>query len=435
MDKSTKILRRLQLLHPKKIDLSLDRLNRLLEKLDRPHLKIPPTIHIAGTNGKGSVTSFLRSILENANYDVHTYTSPHLIRFNERIRLNSELINNYYLNTLLEECEYYNNGEQITFFEITTAAAFLAFSRIKSDIVLLETGLGGRFDATNIIQDKICSVITPISMDHMNFLGSNIEKIAKEKLGIVKNSKKTILSQQSLLVRQLARLEVRKRKVKLLEEGVNWRIKKQNLEKKIFSFCFEKSNYEFKFPRLVGQHQIENASTAIATILSMDKNNISTKNIEKGILTATWPARMQNLKNGKLASFIGDKFEIRLDGGHNLDASNILKKMIRNWTNDNIFLIIGMMVGKEPTKFIEKLINNLSGIFLLPIPNQQYIQPYEIKDDINKKLNTKIPIECSLDIKEVLKRIKKNFSSGKIMICGSLYLAGEVLKEDGYIID
>ena len=187
MEKSKKILRRLELLHPKKIDLSLKRLRILLKKLGNPHLSLPPTVHIAGTNGKGSTTSFLRSIYENSNLNVQCYTSPHLINFNERIRINSRLISNNYLNVLLEECEFYNKGEEITFFEITTAAAFLAFSRANSDILILETGLGGRFDATNIVEKKICSVITPISMDHMSFLGSTISLIAKEKFGIVKN--------------------------------------------------------------------------------------------------------------------------------------------------------------------------------------------------------------------------------------------------------
>ena len=179
MDRSKKILKRLELLHPKRIDLSLSRLRFLLEKLGNPQNRLPPTIHIAGTNGKGSTTAFLRSIFETAKFNVHCYTSPHLIKFNERIRINSRLISNDYLNMLLEECEFYNNGEEITFFEITTAAAFLAFSRINSDILILETGLGGRFDATNIIEKKICSVLTPISKDHMNFLGSKINQIAR----------------------------------------------------------------------------------------------------------------------------------------------------------------------------------------------------------------------------------------------------------------
>ena len=435
MDKSTKILKRLELLHPKKIDLSLKRLVNLLKKLDNPHLKLSPVIHVAGTNGKGSVTSFLRSIFEFSNYKVHTYTSPHLINFNERIRINSKLISNNHLSSLLEECEYYNKGEEITFFEITTAAAFLAFSRIESDIILLETGLGGRFDATNVVENKICSVITPISMDHMNFLGSTIQRIAKEKLGILKNSKKIILSKQHSTVRKLARVEARRMKVELFEEGLNWKIREKNFMKKNFSMFFERTNYNFNFPKLFGEHQIDNASTAVATVLSLRRKDILNKNINEGIISAQWPARMQNLKNGNLSSYMGKNFEIWLDGGHNLEASNIIKKIIGKWKQENIFLVIGMMIGKDPNSFIKKLIKSLSAIFLLPIPDHQYIRPYEIKKIIKKEINSKISIECYLDIKEVLKIIKKSYPSGKLVICGSLYLAGEILKQDGFKIN
>ena len=212
MNKSDKILKRLELLHPKKIDLSLIRIRKLLSKMNNPHLNLPKIIHIAGTNGKGSVTSFLRSIFESAGLQVHTYTSPHLIRFNERIRINSKLISNRELSLLLEECESFNKGEPITFFEITTAAAFLAFSRSKSDIVLMETGLGGKFDATNMIERKVCSVITPVSMDHMNFLGTTITKIAQEKIGILKNSENVIISKQQKSVRRILRSEIKKKK-------------------------------------------------------------------------------------------------------------------------------------------------------------------------------------------------------------------------------
>jgi len=435
VDKSIKILKRLELLHPKKIDLSLKRLQRLLDKLDNPHLKLSPVIHVAGTNGKGSVASFLRSIFEFSNYKVHTYTSPHLINFNERIRINSKLISDDHLNTLLEECEYYNKAEEITFFEITTAAAFLAFSRIESDIIILETGLGGRFDATNVVENKLCSVITPISMDHMNFLGSTIEKIAKEKLGILKNSKKIVLSKQHSVVRKLARFEAKRMKMELFEEGSNWKVREKNFIKKNFSMFFEKANYNFNFPKLFGEHQIDNASTAVATVLSLGRKDILSKNINQGILSAKWPARMQNLKNGNLSSYMGKNFEIWLDGGHNLEASSVIKKIIEKWKKENVFLVIGMMIGKDPYSFIKKLIRNLSSIFLLPIPDHQYIRPYEIKNNIKKNINSKISIECSLDIKEVLKIIKKNYPSGKLLICGSLYLAGEVLKQDGFKIN
>ncbi len=434
MDKSTKILKRLELLHPKRIDLSLNRIKNLLKKLDNPHLNLPPIIHVAGTNGKGSVTSFLRAIFENAKLKVHTYTSPHLIRFNERIRINSKLISNYDLTLLLEECEHLNKGEPITFFEITTAAAFLAFNRIKSDIVLLETGLGGRFDATNVVEKKVCSVITPVSMDHMNFLGSSLESIAKEKLGILKNSETSVISKQRLPVRKLVRLETKKKKIKLYEEGLDWKIIEKDFKNKKFSITFLESKFQFQFPSLQGEHQIDNASTAIATILSLKNKAITHQAINKGLLSASWPARMQKLNNGKLSLMLGKKFEIWLDGGHNIEASHVLKKTIDQWKDQEVFIILGMMVGKDPVGFLKKIKRNISYLFLLPISDHQYIQPYEIKDRIRSKLDANMKIECTLEIREALRIIKRQYSSGKILICGSLYLAGQVLKEDGFKI-
>ena len=435
MDKSNKILKRLELLHPKKIDLSLIRIKKLLKKMNNPHLNLPEIIHIAGTNGKGSVTSFLRSIFETSKLKVHTYTSPHLIRFNERIRINSELISNYDLNLILEECESFNKGEPITFFEITTAAAFLAFSKFNSDVILMETGLGGRFDATNIIEKKKCSVITPISMDHMNFLGNSIMKIAKEKTGILKNSEISIISKQKTSVRKIIRAEAKKLKIKLYEEGVNWKILDKNSEEKKFILNFENIQYKFNFPKLYGEHQIENASTAIATALSLKHEKVKINNINQGLLNVSWPARMQKLDNGKLSSFIGPNFEIWLDGGHNIDASNMLKNIFNNWDNNaDIFMVMGMTIGKNPQSFLNKIIKRISGLFLLPIANHQYIQPYEIKRNIKSAFKLPFEIECCLDIIEALKIIKKNRTNGKIIICGSLYLAGEILKEDGFKI-
>ena len=212
MSKSEKILRRLENLHPKQIDLSLNRIKVLLKRLGNPEKKLPPTIHVAGTNGKGSTLAFLRSIFEENNYKVHVYTSPHLINFNERIRLNSKIITNDFLIQLLEECEFYNKNEPITFFEITTAAAYLAFSKIPSDVLLLETGLGGKYDATNVIKTSMCSVLTPISMDHMNFLGNSIKSITKEKVGIFKNNVPAVISKQNIESFEIINKESQKKK-------------------------------------------------------------------------------------------------------------------------------------------------------------------------------------------------------------------------------
>lgn len=433
MEKSRKILRRLELLHPKKIDLSLERLRRLLNKLNNPHLRLPPVIHIAGTNGKGSVTSILRSIYETSKLNIQCYTSPHIIKFNERIRINSKLITNDYLNILLEECEFYNKGEEITFFEITTAAAFLAFSRVNSDLLILETGLGGRFDATNIIEEKICSVITPISMDHMNFLGSKISLIAREKLGIVKNSERVIISKQKSYVKYLIRTYLKKINTVSHEEGKDWKVLKKDYKKRKFLMNFREKNYEFNFPSLYGDHQIENASTAISTALSIKNFNISNESINSGLLKTNWPARMQKLK-GKLSKKAGKRFDIWLDGGHNLDASEMLSKIVNNWEEKKIILIIGMINGKDPINFLNKLIGNISLLIILPINDHQCLMPYEIKNLVIKKFNPDFDIECCLNIEEAIVVTEKKFSGGKILVCGSLYLSGEILRADGYKI-
>ena len=433
MEKSRKILRRLELLHPKKIDLSLERLRRLLNKLNNPHLRLPPVIHVAGTNGKGSVTSILRSIYETSKLNVQCYTSPHIIKFNERIRINSKLITNDYLNILLEECEFYNKGEEITFFEITTAAAFLAFSRVNSDLLILETGLGGRFDATNIIEEKICSVLTPISMDHMNFLGSKISLIAREKFGIVKNSERVIISKQKSYVKYLIRTYLKKINTISHEEGKDWKILKKDYKKRRFLMNFREKDYEFNFPSLYGDHQIENASTAISTALSIKNFNISNESINTGLSKTNWPARMQKLK-GKLSKKAGRGFDIWLDGGHNLDASEMLSKIVNNWEEKKIILIIGMINGKDPINFLNKLIHNISLLIILPINDHQCVMPYEIKNLVIKKFNPDFDIECCLNIEEAIVVTEKKFSGGKILVCGSLYLSGEILRADGYKI-
>ncbi len=430
MDKSKKILKRLELLHPKKIDLSLNRLKKLLKKLGDPHIKIPPTIHIAGTNGKGSVTSFLRSIFENAKYNVHTYTSPHLVRFNERIRLNSKIIKNNLLSSLLEECEDLNNGEEITFFEITTAAAFLAFSRNKSDLVLIETGLGGRFDATNVIENPLCCIFTPISMDHMNFLGTTLKSIANEKLGVMKKNSITILARQKNLVKKLIRKEAQMKSNLVFEEGKDWKV--TNIKKNSFIFQFKNKEYEFSRPSLYGHHQIENASTAIASVMSQKKFKIQERLINKSIRNTSWPARMQNLNSGKLKKKIGNNFEIWLDGGHNIHASEIISEILDNWNDESLILVLGMVKGKDPINFLKKLINKLNLLIILPIDDHQYIQPYEIKNNISKFFKKKIDVYCCLNVDEAIELIKKKVFRGKVLICGSLYLAGQTLESDGY---
>ena len=365
--------------------------------------------------------------------NVHTYTSPHLIKFNERIRINSTLVNNKYLSSLLEECEDKNNGESITFFEITTAAAFLAFSRINSDLLLLETGLGGKYDATNIIRNSLCSIITPISMDHMNFLGTDLLKIASEKIGILKKKSLIVLSKQKKSVRQFIRNEVKKKQAILFEEGIHWRIAK--ILKNSFILNFFGNDYEFKKPSLHGNHQIENASTALASVLAIKNFKLEMKKINLGIKNTVWPGRMQNINNGKLKKIVGENFDLWLDGGHNVHAGEILFTEIDKWKNSKIILILGMVSGKDPVKFLKKIVNKISLLILLPIDDHQYIHPYKIKESLNKNLKGLKEIEICVNINEALRIVLNKFRKGKILICGSLYLAGQVLKNDGFKIN
>tara|TARA_B100001121_G_C18685747_1_gene620630 strand:- start:1012 stop:2319 length:1308 start_codon:yes stop_codon:yes gene_type:complete len=431
---SKDILNRLELLHPKKIDLSLNRLKILLRNLGNPHLKISPVIHIAGTNGKGSVTAFLRSIFESFGLKVNVYTSPHLRKFNERIRLKSKLISTKFLHELLEECEEINKGKQITFFEITTAAAFLAFSRKKADILILETGLGGRFDATNVIKNSICSVLTPISIDHTNLLGNSLSKITREKLGIIKPNSMAVISNQNDLVKKLIRNYAKKNKVEIFQEGKDWRVIKKDFSNKVFHFECQGKSFKLPFPKLFGEHQIDNAATAVATYLYQNFFPINMKAIRDGIVKTNWPARMQKLDSGRLSKFTGRNFEIWLDGGHNIHACEAVSQVFQEWKDEKIFLVIGMVEGKDPINFIKKLSDQIETVSILPINNHQYIHPNKIKNILNKKPNGKLKIQCCTGIFEALEEIKNNYISGKIMICGSLYLAGEVLAKDGYLI-
>ena len=430
MKKSEQILKRLESLHPKQIDLSLDRTLNLLNKIGNPQNKLPPTIHVAGTNGKGSTIAFLRSIFEANNYNVQVYTSPHLINFNERIRINSKIISNELLINLLEECEFYNKKNPITFFEITTAAAYLGFSRIKSDILLLETGLGGKFDATNVIPTTICSVITPISMDHMSFLGNSIKSITKEKVGIFKKNIPAVISEQNEEAIQVIRDESQRKKVKLYEYKKYWKVNQIN--KRSFKLKIGNELFKVPMPNLFGDHQIYNSGTAMTVAKVQEHLTLQDKLIFDGIKKTFWPARMQKIESGKLKNISGRDLEIWLDGGHNEHASNMLLNNLKKWKEENLFLIFGMLNNKEPKEFLDKVINYFQSIYVVPIINHLFITTEQIKEIYKEK--NKI-IKSSLSVNEALKNLRGENKKGKIIICGSLYLAGDVLKENGTLIN
>ena len=373
--KSIEILNRLQLLHPKQIDLSLERLIKLLKKLGNPHLKIPPTIHIAGTNGKGSTVTFLRYILEQHGFTTHTYTSPHLIKFNERIRIRSKIISNNLLSSLLEECERCNSKNPITFFEITTAAALLAFSREKADFLILETGLGGKYDATNVVENKICNVLTPISLDHMGFLGNSLRSITNEKIGILKNSTQTVISPQKSVVNKIIENFAIEKKIKLFSYQKTWEIMKIDEKRQKFFYRFFNEINEYSVPNLFGKHQIFNSALALTVFKIICKDKINHTLVSKALKKTRWPARMQKLSNGPLNQLSGKEFELWLDGGHNDEAGILLSKTLKKWKKDEIFLIVGMVKGKTPKKFIDHLMPYLKCTVVIPVEGHQFISP------------------------------------------------------------
>ena len=432
MPNSIEILNRLQLLHPKQIDLSLERLVKLLRKLGNPHLKIPPTIHIAGTNGKGSTVTFLRYLLEEHGFTTHTYTSPHLIEFNERIRIRSKIISNKLLNSLLEECEKCNSKNPITFFEITTAAALLAFSREKADFLILETGLGGKYDATNVVENKICNVLTPISMDHMGFLGNSLRSITNEKIGILKNSTQTVISPQKSVVNKIIENFAIQKKIKLFSYKKTWEITKIDEKRQKFFYRFFDEINEYSIPKLFGKHQIFNSALALTVFKTICKDKINHSIVNKALKKTKWPARMQKLSNGPLNKLSGEEFELWLDGGHNNEAGILLSKTLEKWKKEEIFLVVGMIKGKTPKKFIDHLMPYLKCTVVIPVEGHQFISPKKI---VNFYKGSGEKIIVKENIEQSIKYISKNFLGGKIIICGSLYLAGNILKKNKFRIN
>ncbi len=323
---SDDILERLLTLHPKLVDLSLGRIERLLAALDHPERKLPPAVHVTGTNGKGSVLAFVRAMLEDAGYRVHVYISPHLARFHERIRLAGELISEPDLRDVLEHCERANGHLPITFFEITTAAAFVAFARTPADILLLENGLGGRLDATNVIERPLATAITPVSLDHQNFLGDTLAKIAFEKAGIIKRGVPCVLGPQPDEALKVIRARAGELSAPLIETPGGWTSERTpdgltvTVGDKVLSL---------PAPVLAGPHQTANAGQAVALALALQGFELTEKNIAAGLANAQWPARLQRLKSGPVLDAVPADWEVWLDGGHNPSAGDAVSAHAR----------------------------------------------------------------------------------------------------------
>ena len=418
-------------LHPKIIDLGLERVQTLLDRLGNPERRLPPVVHVAGTNGKGSVIAYLRAMLEAAGYQTHVYTSPHLVRFHERIRLAGRLIEEQALIDLVEECERANKGEQITFFEITTAAAFLAFTRMPADILLLETGLGGRVDATNVVAAPVATVLMPISFDHMQFLGDTLAKIAFEKAGIIKQGRPVIVAPQPPEAAEVFARRAAECAAPLFRHGSEWSFAVDG-----DGFTYQDAGGKMRLPKpaLAGRHQVANAATAVATARRLEGFAIGPEQIAAGLRQAEWPARMQHLRKGPLVAMLPPGWELWLDGGHNEEAGQIIAGMIDDWRGEAqkpVSLIFAMLSTKEPVAFLRHLAPVAEDLSAVAIPGDHSSLP--AADSVAFARQVGLPAEAFESPAKALAAIIARHGSAprRVLICGSLYLAGTILAENG----
>ena len=408
--------------HPKIIDLTLDRVHRLLAALDHPERRLPPVIHIAGTNGKGSTQAMIRAGLEAGGDKVHAYTSPHLARFHERIRLAGELISEPALTALLDECVEANGGEEITFFEITTCAAFLAFARTPANWTLLEVGLGGRLDATNVVDQPALTIITPVSLDHVDFLGDTVGKIAGEKAGILKRGVPVVVGPQS--DEGLAVIEARAARLgaPVLAYGQQWNVWE---ERGRLVYQDENGLLDLPLPNLPGPHQIQNAGAAIAALRALGRDEAA---CEAAVTRAVWPARMQRLKTGPLVD-LAPKVELWLDGGHNPAGGEAVAATLARMPVRETHLICGMLNTKDVAGYMRPLAGHVTQLHAVSIPGEKNTLPAEVTRDA--ALSVGIPAEAAPSVAGALAEIAAKSPEARVLICGSLYLAGAILRENG----
>ncbi|MGB0630319.1 MAG: bifunctional folylpolyglutamate synthase/dihydrofolate synthase [Alphaproteobacteria bacterium] len=415
------VLERLTALHPKLIDLGLGRTERLLAALGNPERSLPPVIHVAGTNGKGSTIAFMRAIARAAGLRVHVYTSPHLVRFNERIVLDGAAIGEDALLGILEECEAANGGGPVTFFEITTAAAFLAFSRTPADLLLLETGLGGRFDSTNVLASPAVTVITPVSMDHMSFLGDTIAKIAFEKAGILKPGVPGVIAPQTPEALQAIEARAREIDVDLSIAGIDWA---SGPVAGGMIFQDEEGEIHLPPPALAGAHQAINAGTAIAALRCWNAGFWGLEEFSEGVSTASWPGRLQHLKTGALADTLPDGWQLWLDGGHNPSAGAALAETVSAWADGRTVLICAMQENKDAAGFLMPLAKAADRLIAIDLPGGTPGHPPDAIAAIARA--TGISSETAPSLEAALAGAADG-PAGRVLVCGSLYLAGEVL--------
>jgi dihydrofolate synthase/folylpolyglutamate synthase len=415
------ILERMMTLHPKVIDLTLGRVHRLLAVLDHPERRLPPVVHVAGTNGKGSTTAMIRAGLESTGASTHVYTSPHLARFHERIRIAGKIISEEHLIEVLDRCYNANGPDQITYFEITTVAAFLAFAETSADWTLLEVGLGGRLDATNVVDKPALTVITPVDLDHQAFLGDTIPLIAAEKAGIMKRGVPCIVAPQHDEAMEVIERVAARVGAPLVAHGQHWHV---STERGRLIFQDEDGLLDLPLPNLIGPHQILNAGTAIAALRRLGQGESA---CQAGITRAEWPARMQRLATGKLAD-LARPAELWLDGGHNPAAGVVVAETLRLQPGRPTHLICGMLNTKDISGFLRPLAEVAQSLTALSIPGEKNTIPAE--ETAAHATAVGLPATTADSVQDAIRAITARDPQSRILICGSLYLAGHVLREN-----
>lgn len=429
------VIARLSALHQSRIDLGLDRMHRLLAQLDHPERKLPPVIHVAGTNGKGSTVAYLRAMLEAAGLRVHVFTSPWLVRINESYRLGrvggGVLVDDDELREALEQCERVNAGEPITFFEVKTVAAFVLFAKHPADVVLLEVGLGGRLDSTNVIEQPAAAVLTPISMDHMEFLGNDLASIAAEKAAIIKRGCPVISAEQEPEAMAVIEQQAKRMRAPLFACGEGWHV---SVERGRLVYQDDRGLLDLPAPKLFGRHQFGNAALAIATLRAIDNFKLPTTAFEAGITGAEWPARMQRLSTGALAALGPQGSEIWLDGGHNAEGGRVVAAAIGDLEERvprPLVVIVGMMANKDAGAFLANFAGLTRHIIVVPIPGQDKAMAPSDLADAARTLGMRVEIADGVEAALTgIARLAYELSP-RILITGSLYLAGHVLAING----
>jgi dihydrofolate synthase/folylpolyglutamate synthase len=409
-------------LHPKVIDLTLGRVERLLAALGNPERQIPPVVHVAGTNGKGSTQAMIRAGLEAGGDRVHAYTSPHLARFHERIRLAGELISEDLLTQLLDECVTANGGEEITFFEITTCAAFLAFVRVPADWTLLEVGLGGRLDATNVVDHPRLTIITPVSLDHQAFLGDTVGAISGEKAGIIKRGVPVIVGPQTDEGLAVIEAKAARMGAPVLAFGQHWHVGE---DRGRLVYQDERGLLDLPLPNLPGPHQIQNAGAAIAALRHLGRDEAA---CEAAVTRAEWPARMQRLRRGPLVE-MAPKVELWLDGGHNPAGGEAIAATLARMPARETHLICGMLNTKDVRGYMAPLAPHVRRLHAVSIPGEKNTLPAEVTQDAARSAGMDAVTAGS--VAEALAGIAATAPEARVLICGSLYLAGSILRENG----